>query len=533
MSAKKNPNQKASSPRRRPRGETEKTAPAPGRPEPGPAERSLDPADWERTRALAHRVLDEALDFLGSVRERPVWRPVPESVRDALREGLPADPQELEETYRQFRERILPYATGNIHPRFFGWAHGAGTVAGVLSELLAATMNSNCGGRDHGALYVERCVVDWCKELFGYPATASGVIVSGTSMGTLVGLTVARNAGAGWDVRVEGVAGGPKPLVAYMSTEGHESIVKAIELLGLGRKAIRRLPVDGKFRMDLAALRRAIAADRAAGRHPFCVVGTAGTVNTAAIDDLAGLAKIAREEGLWFHADGAFGALCALSDELRPRLKGIELADSIAFDFHKWMHVPFDAGCVLVRDGEKHWRAFTARPSYLQGAERGLSGGGRWFCEYGPELSRGFRALKIWFTLKTYGRRGLGAAVLQNCRQAGYLARLVRQAPELELATEPTLNIVCFRFWRAGLSGEELDKLNENIVADVQEQGIAAPSTTRVNGHLEVRVNITNHRSRREDFELLVRAIVAAGNKRAPAKASTSSSPNRRAKVAA
>jgi aromatic-L-amino-acid/L-tryptophan decarboxylase len=519
MSAKKNPSKTASSPRHAPAAK-DKQGPAPGQGPQGPAQADcgLDPSDWEQTRALAHKALDEALDFIRSVRDRPVWRPVPASVREALHEPLPVERQELEETFREFQELILPYATGNIHPRFFGWVHGTGTVAGVLSEMLAATMNSNCGGRDHGALYVERCVVDWCKELFGYPASASGLIVSGTSMGTLVALTVARNAMADWDVRSEGVAAGNKQLVAYMSVEGHESIVKAIELLGLGRNAIHRVAVDGKFRMDLADLRRAIASDRAAGRCPFCVVGTAGTVNTAAIDDLAGLAEIAREEKLWFHADGAFGALCALSDELRPRLKGIELADSIAFDFHKWMHVPYDAGCVLVRDGEKHWNTFTTRPSYLQGAERGLAGGGRWFCEYGPELSRGFRALKIWFTLKTYGKRALGATVLLNCRQAEYLAHLVRRTPELELVADPTLNIVCFRFRREGLSDAELDKLNEDIVADLQEQGIAAPSTTRVNGHLEVRVNITNHRSRREDFELLVRAVVEAGKKRAPAK---------------
>lgn len=512
MVAKKHPPTKVAAPRAKNRSSAANNGK--GQRDHGRDERSLDPADWERTRALAHQALDEALDFIRGVRDRPIWQPVPQSVRDALREPLPAQAQDLEETYRQFQELILPYATGNVHPRFFGWVHGTGTVAGMLAEMLAATMNSNCGGRDHGALYVERCIVDWCKELFYYPATASGLLVSGTSMGTLVGLSVARNASADWDVRSEGVAAGQKKLVAYMSTEGHESIVKAMELLGLGRNALRKIAVDGSFRLDLAELRRAIAADRAAGLHPFCIVGTAGTVNTAAIDDLAGLAKIAREEKVWFHADGAFGALCALSDELRPRLAGIELADSIAFDFHKWMHVPYDAGCVLVRDGEQHWRTFTTRPSYLQGAERGLAGGGRWFCEYGPELSRGFRALKIWFTLKTYGARALGEAVLQNCRQAQYLAKLVRQTPELELVAEPTLNIVCFRFRREGLSEEDLDKLNEDIVADLQEQGIAAPSTTRVNGHLEVRVNITNHRSRRADFDLLVQAIVEAGNKR-------------------
>jgi glutamate/tyrosine decarboxylase-like PLP-dependent enzyme len=483
-------------------------------PENAPKERSLDPADWAEARSLAHQALDEALDFIQFIRERPVWQPVPEAIQKEIFEPLPAGAQDLEETYRQFQKLILPYATGNVHPRFFGWVHGSGTVAGMLSEMLAATMNSNCGGRDHGAVYVERCIIDWCRQMFDYPATASGVLVSGTSMGTLIALTVARGAKAGWDVRQEGVAAGNKKLIAYTSTEGHESIAKAMELLGLGQAALRKVPVDGEFRMDLAELRRAIARDRAAGWQPFCVVGTAGTVNTAAIDDLAGIAEIAREEEIWFHADGAFGALCVLNDALRPRLNGLQLADSIAFDFHKWMHVPYDAGCVLVRDGEKHWQTFTTRPSYLQGLERGLAGGGRWFCEYGPELSRGFRALKVWFVLKTYGAQALGEMILQNCRQAEYLAQVVRETPNLELLAEPSLNIVCFRFRAPELSEEELDLLNEAIVADLQEKGIAAPSTTRIGNRLAIRVNITNHRSRREDFDILAAAILAAGKER-------------------
>ena len=469
---------------------------------------SLDPSDWVAARALAHQALDEALDFLQNVRERPVWQAMPSSIKQGLAEPLPVGGQELQETFRQFEQQVLPYATGNIHPRFFGWVHGSGTVPGVIAEMLAATLNSNCGGREHGAVYVERCVVDWCKQLFGYPATASGLLVSGTSMGTLVGLTVARNARAGWDVRQEGLNGRAGKLVLYASTEAHESIVKAAELLGLGRACIHWVGVDEAFRIDLQELRQAIAQDRAAGRQPFCVVGTAGTVNTAAIDDLAGLADIARQERLWFHADGAFGAMAVLSKELRPRLKGLELADSIAFDFHKWLHVPYDAGCVLVRDAEQHWRTFTSRPSYLEGLERGLSGGGRWFCEYGPELSRGFRALKVWFTLKTYGVQALGNAILQNCAQAQYLAGLVRQQPQLELLVEPSLNIVCFRYLAEGLSEPELELLNEQVVWLLQERGIAAPSTTRIRGHLAIRVNLTNHRTRREDLELLVASVV-------------------------
>ena len=480
------------------------------------AESSLDPGNWADTRALAHQALDEALDFIQSVRERPVWQPVPAAVKQEISEPLPVTGQGLEETYREFRKQVLPYATGNVHPQFFGWVHGSGTVTGMLSEMLAGALNSNCGGRDHGAVYIERCVVDWCKEMFHYPATASGLLVSGTSMGTLVALTVARNAMAGWDVRQEGLDSRAKKLVLYASREAHESVVKATEMLGLGRACIHWVAVDGEFRMDLAELRRAIAEDRAAGKQPFCVVGTAGTVNTAAIDDLVGVARIARKEKLWFHADGAFGALAVLSEELRPRLKGLELADSIAFDFHKWLHVPYDAGCVLVRDAEQHWRTFTSRPSYLEGAERGLSGGGRWFCEYGPELSRGFRALKVWFTLKTYGVQALGDAILQNCRQAQYLASLIRKEPELELLAEPTLNIVCFRFRSEGLSPEELDALNVNVVLLLQERGIAAPSTTRIGGRETIRVNLTNHRTRRDDLDLLVAAVLQLGHESVP-----------------
>jgi glutamate/tyrosine decarboxylase-like PLP-dependent enzyme len=473
---------------------------------------SLDPGDWSDARALAHQALDEALDYLQRVRDRPVWQPTPLAIKKQLAEALPSEGQGLEATLEQFHKQVLPYSTGNVHPRFFGWVHGTGTVAGVLAEMLAATMNSNCGGRDHGAVYVERCVVNWCREMFGYPETASGILVSGTSMGTTVALTVARNAKAGWDVRKEGLNGQCRKLVMYASTEAHESIVKAAEFLGLGRSGVRRIPVDNEFRMDLPALSRAVASDRAAGLQPFCVVGTVGTVNTAAIDDLAAIARIARDEGLWLHVDGAFGALSVLSDELRPRLKGIEQADSIAFDFHKWLHVPYDAGCVLVRDGEQHWRTFTSRPDYLESAESGLMGGGRWFCEYGPELSRGFRALKVWFTIKTYGARALGDAILQNCRQAQYLGSLIRKERDLELLAEPALNIVCFRFRPHGFSDYELDRLNGNLVVRLQECGIAAPSTTRIRGREAIRVNITNHRTRREDLELLVSSVLKIGS---------------------
>lgn len=475
---------------------------------------SLDPQDWEAFRRLAHSALDDAIDYLRDVRQRPVWKPVPENVKQKLRQPLPVAPQGIKSTYREFREAVLPYATGNIHPRFWGWVHGTGLATGIISEMMAAAMNSNCGGRDHGALYVERQVIDWCRQIVGYPEAASGVLVSGTSMGTVIGLAVARNARAGCDVRAEGIAGAPKPLVTYASSEAHSSIAKALELLGLGRNSLRKIPVDAKFAIDCGALKQAIQEDRRAGNQPFCVVGCSGTVNTGGMDDLNTLADICRSEGLWFHVDAAFGALCGLSDSLRTLIRGIERSDSVSFDFHKWMYVQYDAGCVLVRDGQFHKQAFATRPDYLQHSDRGLAGGGEWFTDLGPELSRSFRALKIWFALKDHGTSGLGSMVEKNCRQAQYLAKLVEANPLFELLVRPTLNVVCFRYRATDLSAAELDQINRDIVADLQERGIAAPSTTRINGKLAIRVAITNHRSKREDFDLLIRSVLLLASER-------------------
>jgi glutamate/tyrosine decarboxylase-like PLP-dependent enzyme len=448
-----------------------------------------------------------------------VWRPVPDAVRQALAEPLPLEPQGLERTCRDARDLILPYPTGNAHPRFWGWVHGSGTAGGILAELLAAAMNANCGGRDHSAIHVERQVVEWARQLFDFPAGTSGILVSGTSLATLIGLAVARHHRAGTDVRADGIRGAPLPLVGYASAEAHGSVGRAFEVLGLGRSALRTIPVDHDCRIELAALRRAIARDRAEGAKPFVVVGTAGTVNTGALDDLAALAELCAEEHLWLHVDGAFGALIALSEALKPRLAGIERADSLAFDFHKWLHVPYDAGCVLVRRGELHRAAFALSPDYLRRTGRGLAGGDPWFCDYGPELSRGFRALKVWFTLKEHGTRRLGAAIERNCAQARYLAERIAQDGRLELKAPVALNIVCFRFRAPALDEAGLDRLNAELVADLHESGIAAPSTTTLAGRTVIRVCLTNHRTRESDLDVLVDAVLKFGEGRLDAGA--------------
>ncbi|MDX1664035.1 MAG: pyridoxal-dependent decarboxylase [Candidatus Promineifilaceae bacterium] len=479
-------------------------------------EHSLDPPDWHAARALAHRMVDDLFAYHESIGHRPVWQPVPDHVREALDQPLPAGPQAAEAVYEEFLDHVLPFGPGNGHPRFWGWVIGTGTVSGMLAEMLAAGMNAIVSGGDHAPLYVERQVVRWCAEMVGYPA-GSGLLVSGASMANLVGLTVAREARAGWDVRLRGAHAGP-PLAAYGSVEMHSSIEKAIRLLGMGADALRRLPVDAQYRINLDALQAAVRADRVAGLRPICVVGNAGTVNTGAVDDLTALADFCEREGLWFHVDGAFGALAALSPTLRPLVAGMARADSLAFDLHKWMHMPYEIGCVLLRDEAHHRRTFSLAADYLAPQSRGLAGGPVWFSEYGPQLSRSFRALKAWMGIKEHGIEQYRRQVEQNVTQAAYLAELVMRHPALELLAPVPLNVVCFRYRgrprsrQLPPSADALDALNEELLLRLHESGVAVPSYTRIDGCYALRVAITNHRSRREDLELLVKEVVRLGD---------------------
>ncbi len=421
------------------------------------------------------------------------------------------DAQGTDKVCKDLLAWVLPYATGNTHPRFFGWVHGAGAPGGIIADTMAAAMNSNLGGRDHGAIYVERQVIDWVKKLFHFPHTSSGLVVSGTSIATLIALTAARYAKTDYDVRRQGVRPEKGRLVGYTSSEAHSCNARTFDMLGLGLDALRIVPVDNGYRMNIEALRLSIQTDLEAGHRPFCVVASAATVNTGAVDDLGAISRVCQEYDLWFHVDGAFGAVAALSESLKPRFKGIEQADSIAFDFHKWMHVTYDAGFVLIRRENIHREAFSLKREYLTAAPRGLAAGHPWFCEYGPELSRGFRALKIWFHLKEHGIERITEKVEDNCCQAVYLGELVKSRQELELATPVSLNIVCFRFVTPDLADTALNRINEEIVMDLQESGVATPSTTILNGKLAIRVNITNHRSTMADFDLLVDEVVKFG----------------------
>ncbi len=476
------------------------------------AEEGLDPQDWDAMRRLGHRMVDDLVATLERVRERPVWQTVPEASRAFLRQPLPQDPRDPRDVYEDVRAHVLPYPTGNLHPRFWGWVMGTGSPMAMFAEMLASGLNWNVGGFDDSASLVEDQVLGWCKQIMGFPADASGLFVSGGSMANFVGLAVGRDARAGIDVRRRGVASAAARPVLYASRETHSSNVKAAELLGLGTDAVRLLPVDAQYRIDLDALRAQIATDRAAGAHPFAVVGNAGTVNTGAIDDLDALADIAAREGMWFHVDGAFGALARLHPDLAPLVSGIDRADSLAFDLHKWGYLPVEAGCVLVRDARAHQDAFAVKTAaYLKPVHGGPSARLSKFSDLGVQLSRGFRALKAWMSIQEHGARKLGRLVRQNVAQARYLAGLVAATPELELAAPVPLNVVCFRHRGApGSSPEAQDDLNRDILVRLQESGEAVPSGTVVGGRFAIRVAITNHRSRRSDFDLLVRATLRA-----------------------
>ena len=472
---------------------------------------TLDPQDWDEIRAQGHRMLDDMIDYVATIRERPVWRPIPDEVRARFRAELPRQACDLGEVYREFADFIAPYATGNVHPGFMGWVHGGGTAVGMLAEMLAAGLNANLGGRDHVPIEVERQIVEWTRAMFGFPVGASGIFVTGTSMANLMAVLVARTAALGQTVRQHGVGGEGALLTAYTSTAAHGCVAKAMDLAGFGSDALRSIGVDRSHRVDVAALRAQIACDRKTGLKPFLVVGSAGTVDIGAIDDLQALSALCREEKLWFHVDGAYGALGVLSPALAPRLAGLENANSIALDFHKWGQVPYDAGFLIVRDGQRHREAFSAPAAYLRRETRGLAAGSPWPCDLGPDLSRGFRALKTWFTLKTYGTEKLGAMIERTCALAGYLETRILAEPRLELLAPVQLNIVCFRYRAADAHS---NTLNGEIVSDIQESGISAPSTTMLNGRLAIRAAIVNHRTDIVDIDALVAAVLEFGARR-------------------
>ncbi len=473
----------------------------------------LDPADWSAHRAIGHQMVDDMMAYLATVAERPVWQPVPDSTKQALSAPLPELPQGPAQIYADFQQHILPYNTGNVHPRFWGWVQGTGTPLGMLADLLASGMNPNMGIGEHAPTYVEHQVADWCRQLMHFPPGASALLVSGGTMANLVGLAVARSAMAqrwGIDVRADGVAALGRVRI-YASAETHSCVTKGIELLGLGRSALRHIPVDENYRIRLDLLEQALAEDRAAGIRPLALIGNCGTVATGATDDLAALRQIATRENIWFHVDGAFGALAWLVPEQRPALEGLTSADSLAYDLHKWMYMPYAIGCVLIRDGAQQLATFGYEANYLTRHDRGLAAGPTPFSQLGLELSRDFKALKAWFSLREHGVARYAQAIAENVAQARYLATALDAQPELERLAPVPLNVVCFRYRFDGLTPDAQNARNRELLMRLHERGLAAPTFTLLQGRYALRCAITNHRTRRADLDALVDAVLSLG----------------------
>lgn len=470
---------------------------------------TLDPENWEQSKALMHQMVEDAFDYVKHIRDRKIWQEMPEDVLETFKSKLPQQPTEAETVYKDLQKNVLPYPMGNVHPRFWAWYMGNGTISGVMGDFWASIINPNLGGGNHAGHKVEEQVVNWIKDIVEFPQTSSGLLVSGGSMANYAALAVARNVKAGYDIRKEGLK--ENNLVFYASTEIHSCNTKAVELLGLGTKGLKKITVNNDYTINIEALKKQIAEDKANGLQPICVIGTSGTVNTGAIDDLNAIADICEEENLWFHVDGAIGAIAMLSDTIKPQLKGIERADSVALDLHKWLHMPFEAGCVIIKDNNAHKKTFSLIPEYLEKNTRGLASGDNWFSEYGLQLSRRFRALKIWMSLKEHGSKRFGRMITRNVEQAYYLGDLVNNHNDLELLAPIGMDIVCFRYNPGGNTLEELNTINKEIKLQLEEQAIALPGYTTLNGAYCIRCAISSHRVTTKDFDVLIENVLRIG----------------------
>jgi glutamate/tyrosine decarboxylase-like PLP-dependent enzyme len=474
----------------------------------------LDPPA-EAIRRMGHEAVEWMARYHDEIRRVAVYPRVTAAALDAaLREPLPREGRDFERLLETFRDVIVPNSRQNAHPRSLGYVTSPGTAVAALADLLASVLNANVTAwRSAPApAQLERVVVDWIREGLGCPPGTGGLLMSGGSIANLAALAAARERHCGDGVGEDGLVGRTRPLRVYVSTEGHHSVDKAAALLGIGRKNLRRVEVDERFRMDASDLERKIEEDRAAGAEPFCVVATAGTVVTGAVDPLADVVEIARRHGLQTHVDGAYGAFAAWVPSARPLFAGLAEADSIALDPHKWLYLPPDCGCLLYRDPAAARPAFALGADYTRVLERDADEAFA-FCDYGPELSRRFRALKVWMTLAHGGARAVSEAIESNLDCARHLAGLVGESEDFELLAPVELSIVCFRYRLPALRGRAdladaderaLDALNERLMVAVQRGGSSYLSNASVRGRFALRVCVTNYRTMREDMQVLL-----------------------------
>jgi aromatic-L-amino-acid decarboxylase len=469
--------------------------------------------DEETLKRYGHQVMDTVASYLSGVRERPVWQPMPHEVQRTIREQqMPEQGQTFEEILDFIQRMILPYPQGNGHPRFAGWINSAPAHAGVLVKPLAAAMNPNCGIGDHAGQALERRTVQWMMELCGFPVEGSaGVFVSGGSEANFTCLQAARQWATqadGWNVRTEGMQGSHAPLVLYQSDQGHFCVRKAAEAMGLGTNSVHIVPSTATFQMDVEQLRARVHQDRAAGLRPFCVAATAGTVETGAIDPLDELADLCAEEGLWLHVDGAYGAFGILDEQAAPCYKGMDRIDSLATDQHKWLSIPIDCGCALVRRGSVLREAFSLTQPPLEDDDP-------WMSEYTLQRTRRFRALEAWAVVCSAGRAGLAEAIVANCRQARLLEDLIQASSDLELVAQGPLSIVRFRYLPAELqryTSEQIDQFNRAMVHEIQQRGNIFLTCTSFLGKVVIRACLVNYMTTDDDIRAIVEETIKVGS---------------------
>jgi aromatic-L-amino-acid decarboxylase len=487
--------------------------------DPKAGESPLDPSA-DAIRAMGAATLEWVADYYRRQRTLPVYpKTSAAELKALLEESLPQEGRAYQQLLATFRDVIAPNTRHNGHPRFFGYVSAPGSAVAAMADLLASALNPNVTAwrSAPSPAQLERLTIDWIKEAVGFPATAGGLLMSGGSMATLTALAAARHRATGDAANTEGLQAYPRHLRLYASEERHHSVDKAAALLGIGRANVRIVPVDPAFRMVPAALDEAIAADIAAGLQPFAVVATAGTVVTGAIDPLPAIAAIARRRALWLHVDGCYGGFARLAPGVRDRLAGLEEADSIALDPHKWLYLPADCGCLLYRDAEAVRPAFTLDADYtrvmVDDPDEAFA-----YWEYGPDLSRRFRALKVWMLLAHVGARELGAAIDANIDCARHLADLVAASDDFEMMAPVGLSIFCFRHVPAFSRGisrtqaaeRELDAYNERLLGAVQRAGSSYLSNASIRGRFALRGCVLNYRTSRRDMAILLDDVRAA-----------------------
>ncbi|GJL94862.1 MAG: cytochrome d ubiquinol oxidase subunit I [Hyphococcus sp.] len=471
----------------------------------------LDPANWEEFRSFLHELSDDVTTHLKDIRQKRVWtRPTPD-VYDAFRSDIPVEGKGVDATYEEFKTNILPHIAGNIHPRFWGWVVGSGAPSSMVGDWLAAFVNGVPTIFDESARLTEIQIIDWIKSLFGFDDEASGVLTTGVSESTLIALVAARHSVLGEVGKQKGLYGIDADPVFYLCDQTHDSSRKAIEIMGFGSDHIQTIASDDQFQMKPDLLADQIKNDLQQGRKPIAVIATVGTVGTGAFDDLEAIGAICKKENIWLHVDGAFGVWAILSETKKDNVRGLEYADSLVFDMHKWMYQSYDIGCVLVRSAVKHRRSLQVSANYLDQIEGTLRNVSKDLCDYTIQLSRGFKALKFWFSLKSEGLSSFAKAIDHNIDCADYLTRRIEQSPNLELLAPTSLNVVNFRYLAVGKTNEELNKINTELVRRLNSDGVAVPSSLIFDGKFAIRIAISNHRTNRNDIDLMLDHVLENG----------------------